>query len=339
MVSSPISRRAMIAGALTVVAASPGVLGAAGGQEDTGSGLRWRSGACDGQSGNVSGGGFGAWRGQPSTYARIWADASLKDMREVWMMNGFLASGWEGTLDVACGGPRDGQTWRSAAKGRMDDTWRSTCRAVRRKWGELAEVHLSMAHEMNGSWYPWSVTSETVADFKKAWTRWYGIVHEELVARGYRAKVCLSMTAETLSDVGVQDIAPEPEHFDLVGCDYYSMWPDLVDDSVWEGHRHATGVGGSPRGVQAWFDYARTVGKPLTFPEWGLNPESRSDNPFFIERMRGVFAVHGCTDPSRPGAGQLAGEAYFNESVNCRLWPSTQVPAAARRYRRLSWGR
>jgi hypothetical protein len=200
---TPVSRRLVLAGALSIAAWN---LGALEGGEAVASSptLRWLSGAGDPQPDNIGGGGFGTWRGESTTFARIWADASLKDMGRVWMMDSYKSSEWAGTLDIACGGPREGQTWQSAATGGMDSTWRATCRSVRRKWGKLVGVQLSMAHEMNGSWYPWSVTSATVDDFKKAWARWHDIVNEELVEKGKHAKICLSMNANTTSEVSVR---------------------------------------------------------------------------------------------------------------------------------------
>jgi hypothetical protein len=300
--------------------------------------LRWLSGAGAPQPEHIAGGGFAAWRQHRTTFARIWADASLSEIRAIWMLDEYHSAGWNGTLDIACGGPRDGQTWRTAAAGGMDAIWRASCSSLRSKWGNLASVHLSMAHEMNGTWYPWSVTRETVADFKKAWTRWHGIVSEELIDKGKPVKVCLSMNADTLSDISVQAMTPEPEYFDVLGCDYYSMWPDLRDESTWDEYEYATGVGGSPRGVQAWFDYARSLGKPLSFPEWGVNPESKSENLFFTQKMRDVFALNASPDPARPAPGKLAGEAYFNHSDNARLWPDTERPQTAQQYGSLRWG-
>lgn len=337
MSGTSVSRRAVLTGALSVAAWNLGVLenGVARAASPP---SRWLSGAGDPQPDHVSEGGFGTWRRQPTTFGRIWADASVGNMQAVWMLDSYRAAGWNGTLDIACGGPRDGHTWRSAASGGMDSIWRATCRAVDSKWGKLASVHLSMAHEMNGGWYPWSVTGATVDDFKKAWTRWHGIVNDELVDKGRDVKVCLSLNADTVGDISVQELTPESRYFDVVGCDYYSMYPDLRDPSAWDAFRYVTGVAGSPRGIQAWFDYARSLGKPISFPEWGTNPESRSDNPFFIQQMRDIFASNGCVDPAKPAPGQVAGEAYFNHSDNSRLWPTTEIPRAAQLYRSLSWG-
>ncbi|MGI8457681.1 MAG: glycosyl hydrolase [Propionibacteriaceae bacterium] len=332
----PHTRRVVLAGMLPALAAG---LGAAGPPATAAADRpRWLSGAGDPQAAHVAGGDFGRWRGDHTSFARIWADESLPTMAGVWMLDGYRAAGWTGTLDIACGGPRDGQTWSSAAAGGMDATWRATCRSVRAHWGNLRAVHLSMAHELNGSWYPWAVTRKNVTSFRNAWRRWYGIVATELVAEGKNALVCLSLNADTLSDVSVAELWPGPAYVDVLGCDFYSAWPDLTTEAEWDSHRHDTTADGSPRGIEAWFGYARSIGKPLSFPEWGLNPNLVSDNPLFVQKMRNTFAAHAGSDPHRPGPGQVAGEAYFNDRAQGRLWPSTLAPRAAARYQSLRWG-
>ena len=62
----------------------------------------WLSGAADDKAAYVADGSFGRWRGEPVTYARIWADASLRQMANVWMMDSYTTNGWTGTLDVSC---------------------------------------------------------------------------------------------------------------------------------------------------------------------------------------------------------------------------------------------
>ena len=221
----------------------------------------------------------------------------------------------------------------------MDATWRATCRTIRRKWGRLSGVHLSMAHELNGTWFPWSVRNDDVGSFRSSWTRWYNIVQEELVAEGKNAKVCLSLNWDTPSSVSMLGLLPKDRHYDVLGVDLYSMYPDLTNASAWESSRLLKKRDGAPRGIQAWFDFAESQGKPLSFPEWGLNPEQRSDNPFFIRKMHSIFKANAPQDPERPGPGQLAGEAYFNTWDTCRLWPATTAPKAAAAYRDLDFGR
>lgn len=304
----------------------------------TTTGIEWLSGAGDPQASGIANGGFGTWRGSQVTYARVWADASLRDMAGLWMMDAYLTAGWSGTLDIACGGPRDGYTWASAAAGGMDDIWRHQCRTVLAKWGQLSGVHLSMSHEMNGNWYPWSVNSGSTADFKTAWARWYDIVQTELVSKGKSVKVVLDLNSDTTSGLSMLSMIPDTRYFDVVGVDFYSMWPDLTTQTIWNQSLLTKKSDGAPRGIQAWFDYAKAIGKPVAFPEWGLNTQSDSDNPFFISQMRNIFAANGCMVRTLPAPGQMAGEAYFNHKARSRLWPTTSMPGSAAMYKSVVFG-
>lgn len=332
-----ISRRALVrwlggATALTALGGTTKPSGAVGRTP------HWLSGASDPAPGSGVQGDFSRWRGDPCTYTRIWADASLKDMAEVWGLTTFTRGDWSGTLDIACGGPRDGLSWRDAAEGRMDSLWTTACRRIRRGWGDLSAVHLSMAHEANGTWYPWSVTNGNVNQFRRAWARWHGVVQRELVDKGKNVKVCLNLNSDTVNGLSVRAMLPALRYVDVLGCDFYSMWPDLRTLALWEENRASTRRDGSPRGIEAWRAFAVRINKPLSFPEWGVNPQRHSDNPYFISKMNAFFAAHAPAVPSAPKAGELAGEAYFNNWSTCRLWPNTDLPETAHRYRSLRWG-
>lgn len=368
MVDNPFSRRTALRGLLTSVAAvtaqkalgnerdrfqrtktvtsraragtaATGTTGAVtGSTSEVPTTLGWLSGFGDDKASTVADGTLGRWRGEEVTYARIWADASLRQMANVWMMDTFKTYGWTGTLDIACGGPREGQTWATAATGGMDATWQSTCRKIYEKWGNLTSVHLSMAHELNGNWYPWSVNSTNVTQFKTAWARWYTIVQTELVAKGKNAKVCLCLNSDTASGVSLLSLIPPLEYVDILGCDFYSMYPDLTTQVLWDRNLLTKKSDGAPRGIQAWFNYATSIGKPLAFPEWAVNSLAASDNPFFIEQMRNIFAANASLTPTAPGPGKVAGEAYFNAKDKTRLTPTTMIPDSATRYQQLYFG-
>lgn len=303
-----------------------------------GGGSGWLSGAGDDTTANITGGGFGNWRGSTATFARIWADASIANMQQMWMLDNYSSSGWNGTLDIACGGPRDGYTWASAASGAMDALWRQQCQLIHAKWSNLRQVHLSMAHELNGTWYPWSVDSSEVANFKTAWSRWYNIVQQELVAKGRNAKVALCFNSDNVNGVPVSTLMPPLAQVDILAVDFYSAYPDLPNLTVWNAGLNSTKADGSPRGIGSWQSYATSIGKPITFPEWGTNPHNTTDNPFFIEQMRNWFAANAPANTNSPGAGKVAGEAYFNTWTQCRLYPNTAISGSSNKYKSLSWG-
>lgn len=310
-----------------------------------GSGTVWLSGACDSAHANVAGGGFGTWRGEPSTFARGWADDSITSMREMYFLNAYRDANWNGIIDCAIGGPgRNGDSWASAATGALDAVWRGQLQKINAMWWpNLKGVSLSMAHELSGNWYPWSVNAGNVANFKTAWRRFYNIVTEELKSKGRKAWVTLNHNFDIVADISVQTMDPGLAYYDWLGVDIYNMWwggtreGGLNTQAAWDANFNAM-KGTNPRGPNAWFTYATQIGKPLCVPEWGLNPQVYIDSPFFITTMRNFLATKAPVDPYNPGAGRLAGDAYFNAWPQTRLWPSTSVPNSAAAYRNAKWG-
>jgi hypothetical protein len=301
----------------------------------TGTGTGWLSGVADGLSAIN---GWSGFRGEPLTYARVWADADDNNMLGMYAMNDVTGSGYSGVLEVACGGPSD---WGSAASGGFDGMWRQQCQKMFGYYRGLKRLDIAMAHEFNGNWYRWSVSGGEQANFKKAYERFYNIVQEELVAKGKNAKVVLSCNSDTVADWTWSNGLPNVAHFDYLGCDYYNMWPVVTTQSAWDGFKNNT-KGDTPRGIQAWLDRAKNIGKPITFPEWGNSPHDDQqplDVPLFFENMRNIFAANAPADPYKPGAGQIAGEAYFNPWDLTRIFPDApRLPNSRAKYVSLRWG-
>ncbi len=301
--------------------------------DPTPGGTTWLSGVADGSDIIPKWAGF---RGKPTSYARVWADSDRSNMDNLWALQDLTADGFSGVLDLAVGGPAD---WADAAKGGYDDEWTGQCRKALAYYGKLKELHLSMAHEFNGDWYGWSVSPPEQANFRSAWARWYGIVQRELVAKGKKVKVVLPFNSDTNAGFTIARGMPDPKFFDIVGCDFYSMWPPLPNQQAWDDNELVM-KGDMPRGITQWINFAKLLGKPISFPEWGLNPNQPGntvDNPFFIQKMFDTYQSIAPADPYNPGPGQLAGEAYFNNYVNNgRLYPtSPSAPNSKAVYRKL----
>lgn len=309
-----------------------------------GAGTVWLSGAGDDNASQTAGGGFGSWRGESALFARAWMDNTIANMEAMAMMDPYRTANWNGVLDLAIGGPRDGRTWATAATGSMDATWRKQCQAVNAKWWpNLKGVHLSMAHELSGDWYPWSVNSGNLAAFKTAWRRFYNIVGEELKSKGRTAKVTLCYNFDTVSASTVQQIDPGTAFYDVLGVDFYNMWwggtaaSGLNTQALWDANLNAMD-GTSPKGIGAWFTYAASIGKPLSIPEWGTSPQAYVEAVLFVTNMRNFLATKAPADAYNPGAGKCAGDAYFNTWPQCRLYPNTSLPNTAAAYKAAKWG-
>ena len=295
-------------------------------------GAAWLSGVADGPDVIAK---WGSFRGTPATYARVWADADKNNMLNLYAMASLTATGWDGVLDLACGGPSD---WASAATGGWDTTWRAQCRKALSLWGNLRGLHLSMAHEFNNG-YPWHVTSANQASFRKAWARWYRIVQEELVAKGKNAKVVLSCNSDTNGGWTLAGGLPDPSTFDILGDDDYNFWPAITNQGQWDA-KGSIMKSDVPRGIKAWIDLAAKLGKPLSVPEWGLAPagDFPVDTPFYVQKMNDLFRSIAPTDPYNPGPGQLAGEAIFNAWPHSQIFPGATAPNSRAAYLGLKWG-
>jgi hypothetical protein len=323
------------------------VTGTTPGTPPTGSGTAWLSGSCGTEWTQQAG--FDTWRGEPQTYIRFWTDNSLDNMNLMgWYVGQRYANWTGGTLDIGCGGPGHpgGATWATAATGAMDALWRKQCQDLHANWGTLKCVHLSMAHEINGDWFPWSVNSGNVTYMKQAWVRWYGIVQQELKDKGRNVKVVLNYAAGRNM---VDAIWPGNAYVDIVGMDSYDMYMptgtgNIRTDSEWNTWNNGTnalqGGDGSPWGFQSFATWAAGKGKPLTVPEWGISASSQYeyDNPFFIQKFYDWCKTVAPVDKDNPAPGKLAGEAYFNTWTQCQLWPTTNKPLSAAKYQSLKWG-
>jgi hypothetical protein len=288
-------------------------------------GTAWLSGFSD-HAANIQK--AAGWRGIPTTYARTWADADTSNMMNLPALDTVTKAGYTGVLDLCIGGPSD---WGDAARGGFDDEWRAQCRKIHSLWRGLRRLDIAMGHEFNNvPGYRWGVSANEQGAFRVAWARWHTIVQDELVDKGKNAKVVLSCNSDTNGGWSITNGLPDPSTFDYLGCDYYNFWPSVGDQGAWDKVARAT-KGDVPRGILSWIEFARRIGKPITFPEWGLAPSGNFpvDVPFFMWAMHSVFKSIAPADPYNPGAGQLAGEAYFNAwEQRGRLFPS--APSAPR---------
>lgn len=288
----------------------------------------WLSGACCLQTLD-----WGAWRGDPATVAAGWADVDDGNQRYVWVLDYY--TNWTGSFDLAPGffvGGDSGENMRAAAEGDYEERWREAMQNVYQKAPQMETLFIRPAHEMNGNWYPWSVTPENKDDFIEAWRRYYRIIQEELVDKGVDARVTMGYNKDPVNEMHPDDFWPGDEYVDVIGVDYYDMYPSYFTQQDWDSQYYATRAGG-PYGIGAWRAYAEERGKPLAFPEWGTHPGQMQDNPFFILKMNEFMR-----DNAGSGPGQVLYDCYFNAWEETRLHPDSYVPEAAAAYQSLRWG-
>lgn len=293
----------------------------------------WLSGAA---GDDVATGEFAKWRGSPVSIAGTWNDANKEVQEQQWTVSGVYGS-WGSALDLAVGAFWDG-SWSDAAGGASDDSWHKAMQSIARaRSGKPGQVYVRLAHEMNGSWYKWKVTPNDSSSFKEAWRRFVDIARTELPS----VKIVFGANNGTSGgNASIPDIWPGDDVVDVVGVDFYDMWPSYTDEAIWTSQYMATDAGNSPRGIGAWLAFAKQHGKPLAFPEWGINwAEDAStgpqDNPLFIQKMNDFFRANAGT-----GAGQVLYEIYYNiNDVKAQLHPVASNPKSADRYASLVWGK
>lgn len=297
----------------------------------TRSGLPWHSGAW--QGGNFSGPAaeaWGTWRGRPSDLVTTYPDTStgwegIKNSR--WSITTF--AGFSGRLlyglPLAPAGAQN--PLPQVAAGQYDDVWAQVADDLVAQG--RADAIVRVGWEANGSWFSWNTTTESAPVYRAAFRR----VAEILKARGpdllidFDVACGTPLSGQTDRREALTALYPGDDVVDLIGCDTYD-WDDVkvTDERTWQNHlRPRRGAG-----LADVADFARSRGKGMTVPEWGVSGRSGGggDNPLFIRKMRDFFVAN---------RDVLVAEAYFSEidsAVKSDLIQG-QNPAAAQAYREL----
>lgn len=223
------------------------------------------------------------------------------------------------------------------AAGTFDTEIRAIAEGIVRRGGQNAILRLGWeANRMKG--YPWAVTGDGSA-YKACFRRWVSILRS---VPGQAFTIDWNMAQEGTFTYHVDRMYPGNDVVDLIGAQQYDRCPPTTNDAQWESRLWEVrpGKGGSPVGLGRWLEYARSKGKRLSVPEWGVggprnicgNPGF--DNPFFIRKMYEFF---------RTNAASIAYEAYFNgddgsghdENGSHRLTPNHYNPRSAAAYKAL----
>jgi hypothetical protein len=286
----------------------------------------WLSGAS---GEGVSDGSLAAWRGSPLGIAGTWSDDN-EAMVELWQLHedGEYGS-WQQPLDIAIGGISDDESWAEAADGAYDARWRESLTNLRDLREGRGTTYIRFAHEMNGTWFPWSVPADEAGDFIRSWQRFRALQQEVFPAA--QLVFCVNRDSSD-NDLDWREIFPGAEYVDVMGVDYYNQWPYVDTREEWEESLVETDGYGAPRGLQAHLDFARSVGLPLSVGEWSGNADE-GDSVAFMEGMHEFFAANAGSGP-----GQLLYEVQFNVDKDGRRWllyGDTRMPASAAAYRAL----
>jgi len=282
-------------------------------------------------------GSLAAMRGEPLGIIGTWGDTDDNAQRQHAVAPAL--AGWDGAVSVAVGALVAGETWAQAADGAFEARWRDAVRALAAARAGKGLTFIQIAHEMNGDWMAWSVTSSNFEAFKAAWRRYAAIIRAEFPA----ARIVFTANAGTASDIGIPAMWPGDDVVDVYGVDLYTGWAPLDSRADWEAHFLDAELGDSPRGLGAHQAFARAHGKPLAFPEWGLRADdpSGSDHPDFIANMHTFMSTHAAA-PGVDPAGRVIFDVYFNVEhdgdARWRIDNAAANPRSAAAYAVLTWG-
>jgi Glycosyl hydrolase family 26 len=281
------------------------------------SGLAWSSGAYGDDEA-----GFAVWRGRPLDNTTIWPNrSSWQEISHPDIYRAVSATPKE--IDLTLGlamlpDPANGASFAQCASGAYDQYYRTYGSELVRLG--RADSVIRLGWEANGDWYSWSIRSD-VANYKACFRRQVAAIR----STDPRARIDWNMNKDSHMDVSVVQAYPGDDVVDIVGVDFYDMWPAYAGLAAWTADYMSTQKGG-PRGLGAWLAFAKQHGKLLSVPEWGTTPaaDGGGEHPVYIQAMHDFFAAH---------ADDLAYETYFNRHPGFQLWPSTLYPRSAAEYR------
>jgi hypothetical protein len=302
----------------TEVAPAP-ASGGDGANTSTLSGLAWSSGATD------TGDNFANWRGRPLDVATTFEDdGTWKGTEVVWALETGELADFKGRLSIAI--PmlsNGGDTFEQCAAGAYDVHFRALGTTLKNYGRENSYIRLGW--EGNGNWYPWSANGNTAG--------WKACFRREVQAlRSVAPRVQIDWNMNKDGRTNAAHIYPGDDVVDVIGVDYYSMYPALNSQANWDRTYMKIGNDDTPIGIGAWLAFAKSHGKRLSVPEWGVNnggDGGGGDDDVYVQYMYNFFKTN---------ADHIAYEAYFNSQCpNFCIVPTSKSPQAATKYRQL-WG-
>jgi hypothetical protein len=281
------------------------------------SGLTWSSGAVGGIAG------FADWRGRPLDNTTTWPNRrTWQEISHPDIYGAVRSTPPEVELSLGLAmlpDPANGATFAQCAAGAYDQYYR-TYGAELVRLGRADSI-VRLGWEANGDWYSWSIGSD-VANYKACFRRQVAAIR----STDPQVRIDWNMNKDSHMAVSVIQAYPGDDVVDIVGVDFYDMWPAYPDRAAWNADFMREQRGG-PRGMGSWLAFAKAHGKPLSVPEWGTTPADGGgggDHAVYIQVMHEFFANH---------ADDIAYETYFNIHPGFELWPSGLYPQSAAAYR------
>jgi len=316
----------------------------AGGTAEQAAGGAGSRGWASGASGpGVADGSFAGWRGSPVTVAATWNDGDAASQTDLPTLKGEFKD-WSGDLDVAVGGTElgSGESYAQAAQGAYVQRWTTMAQNLQTARGDKpGTTFVRPFHEFNGNWYEnWFVTPDRLEDYKKS----FRLMAQTVRANCPRCKIVWSPgNGGSTGAARIADAWPGDDVVDVVGVDTYNANGNtrVTDPQSWQEYLGATNDG-QPVGPEAWRQFAASHGKPISFPEWGLNSGGGGgDDPQFIQGMHDWMAQNAATAGDPNLAGKVLYDVYFNIAMGDNtgfVIKDGPNPQAGKLYTSLRWG-
>ena len=282
---------------------------------------QWSSGAI---SDNLDD--FAAWRGQPLGNTGLWPNrASWGEVQNPDIYGNLSKlSKYEAVWVAAAMLPEDGSgNFAACAKGEYDGYFKTYGETVKKAGRDKPTTYIRLGWEANGNWYDWSIGDDVEA-YKACFVK----EAQAITSAAPNVQIEWNMNKDSHMSRSVADAYPGNNVVDVVGVDFYDMWPAYPDKAAWDEDYMATQNGG-PRGIGSWLAFAKANGKKISFAEWGINRDGGGggDHPYYIEAMHNFFKTN---------SADIAYETYFNTlDEGFMIFPAGTNPAASAKYREL----
>lgn len=297
------------------------------------SGLAWHSGIWTGGLPTTAKlNRAGTWRGRPMDFATVYPpyDTWAQIQGGSYVIENM--AGYRGRLAVGLPLlPKNRkEQWKDILDGSHDHVFRAIAQQLVDNGHSDAAIRMGV--EANGYWFPWSVTLDTVDEFKASYRRIEKIMSS--VSKDFT--FWLDLNCGTVLTGSHDRLAPLIEMYpgddvvDGISMDHYNRYKLLAkDEATWT---RAIAPSWAP-GLRDGIDFARAHGKGFAVPEWGLDGvQGPGDSVYFMEKMHQLFVDN---------ADVLVFENYFSEPnsyIKGDLFQTSQNPKSGAYYRQ-HWGK
>jgi hypothetical protein len=216
----------------------------------------------------------------------------------------------------------------ACSEGAYDRYWQTFAKNAAAAGRTGDDTVISLAHEFNGTWFPWNPSIVGIAAWRDCWRHVYSAIKS---GSDLRVIWVFSASANTVAggDYALDSAwqaYPGDDFVDLIGIDRYDLNQLGARDN-----RDWRATCDNPQDLCAAAKYAREHDKRLGVPEWSIQRDAAGygDNPAFIDMMHGFFVDN---------ADILAFESQFNNygDGDWSLYPAKSDNAlAAARYQAL----